>query len=132
MKLFKIKCFLVNLLREICLTWLDITHNNNIFIIWMKALLWNKLNGYCLDTLYFLVLRNFLFRVCFSLNEGTEIPLYLAFWLALFWGCFLEFLSIIIILVSWGAVLDLVIPSWSLFDTKLSRLFFHFVFHLEF
>ena len=58
--------------------------------------------------------------------------LYLAFWLALFWGCFLEFLSIIIIIVSWGAVLDLVIPSWLLFDTKLSQLFFHFVFHLEF
>ena len=39
--LLKIKCFLVNLLREIyqlCLTWLYNTHNVNIFkIIWMKV-----------------------------------------------------------------------------------------------
>ena len=51
------------------------------------------------------------------------------FWLTLFWGCPLKFLSILIILVSWGAVFDLEIPSWLLLDTKLSNLFFHFVFH---
>ena len=56
MKLFKIKCFLINLLTEIyqlCLTWLYITHNINILITWMKVLLWNKLNDSCFDTLCF-------------------------------------------------------------------------------
>ena len=116
MQLFKIKCFLVNLLKQIhqlCLTWLCITYNINIFIIWRKVLLGNKLNDFYLDPRCFLVFKYFLFRVCFSLNEETEIFL-------------------IIILVSWGAVTDLEISSSLLLDTKLGALFFHFVFHLWF
>ena len=76
MKIVKIKCFMVKLLRKIyqlCLTCLYITHNINIFIIWTKVLLRNKLNGLGLGTPCFLVFKYFLFRVCFSLNEGTEI-----------------------------------------------------------
>ena len=43
------------------MTWLYITHNINIFIILMKALLGNKLNDICLETLYFLVFKYMLF-----------------------------------------------------------------------
>ena len=42
-----------------------------------------------------------------------------SFWLYLFWGCSLEFLSIIIILFIWGAVFDLEIPFWLFFDIEL-------------
>ena len=48
--------FPVNLLKEIyqlSLTWLYITHNINILIIWVKALLGNKLNDCYFDTLFF-------------------------------------------------------------------------------
>ena len=51
--------------------------------------------------------------VSYVLNWGSS------FWLTLFWGCFLEFLSIIIITVILGVVFDLEIPSWLLLDTKL-------------
>ena len=123
MKLFKTKCFVVNLWREIyqlCLTWIYITHNLNIFIIRIKVLLGNNLNDFCLETFCFLVFKYFLFKVCFSLNEGSEIFNWgSSFWLTLFWGCSLELLSIIIIPVSWGAVFDLEVPSWLLLDTKL-------------
>ena len=45
----------------------------------------------------------------------------------------MEFLLIIIIItVSWGTVFDLEITSWLLLDSKLSTLFFHFVFHFWF
>ena len=68
---------------------------------------------------------------CFILNE--ELKYFInwdrSFWLTLFWGCFLEFLSIIIP-VSWRAVYDLEIPSWLPLDSKLSTSFFHFVFHV--
>ena len=53
------------------------------------------------------------------------------FWLTLFWRCSLEFLSIIIP-ASWGAVFDLKIPYWLFLETKLSTLFFHFLFHFWF
>ena len=145
MKLFKKKCFLVNLWREIyqfCLIWLYITQYIYIyiyiymFIILIKVLLGNKLNDFCLKTLYFLVFKYFLFSSLFQFkwriwniffNWGSS------FWLTLFSGCSLEFLSIIIMhAVSWGAVFDLEIPSWLLLDTKLVPFFLHFVFHFWF
>ena len=50
-----------------------------------------------------------------------------SFWVTLFWGCYLKFLSVTIFSANWGAVFDLEISSWFLLDTKLSTLFFHFV-----
>ena len=45
MKLFKAKCFLVAL---------DYAQYIHSYIIWMKAMLGNKSNNFCLDTLCFL------------------------------------------------------------------------------
>ena len=53
---------------QLCLKWL--THSFNIVIFSMKLLLRNKLNDFCLETLAF---KYFLFRVCFNLNERSEI-----------------------------------------------------------
>ena len=106
---------MVNLLREIyqlCMIWLYIRQNINILIIWMNVLFGNTLNDFCLDTFCF----------CFF-NWGSS------FWLTLSWGWSSEFLSIIIIiLVSWRAVLDLEVPYWLFFDAKLRNLIFQFCF----
>ena len=72
----------------------------------MKVLLGNKLNEFCLDTLCFLP------NVFFNWDSS--------FWLTSFWGCSLEFLSIITASVNWGTVFDLEIPTWLLLHTKLS------------
>ena len=80
----------------------------------------NKWNDFCHETLCFLVFEYFLFRVCFSLNEGSEIFFNWdsSFWLTLFLGYCLEFLSIIIIIptISWGCSVwfedSVLIGSW--------------------
>ena len=42
-----------------------------------------------------------------------------SFWLTSFWGCSLEFLSIITASANWGIVFDLEILTWLLLHTKL-------------
>ena len=52
-----------------------------------------------------------------------------SFWSTSLWGCSLEFLSIIIVIIvsaNWRVVFDLKIPSWLFLDTKLNTLFFQF------
>ena len=53
---------------QLCLKWL--THSLKIAIFWMELLLRNKLNDFYLETLVF---KHFLFRVCFNLNDRSEI-----------------------------------------------------------
>ena len=80
----------------------------------------NKWNDFCHETLCFLVFEYFLFIVCFSLNEGSEFFFNWdsSFWLTLFLGHCLEFLSIIIIIItiSWGCKVwfedSVLIGSW--------------------
>ena len=72
----------------------------------MKALLGNKVNDFCLPSAL-------LFVKCFFNSSSS-------FWLPSFWGCSLEFLSIITASVNWGTVFDLQILTWLLLHTKLS------------
>ena len=69
-------------------------------------------------------LKLFRFFMKYFFNWGSS------FWLTSFWGCSLEFQSVITASANWGEVFDLEIPSWFLLHTKLSEvanLFFHFV-----
>ena len=79
------------------------------YIIWMKALLGNKLNDFCLNALCFWFSSNFCSDFYFSLSKRTEIFLHnwgSSIWLTLLWECSLEFLSITIVFsANWGECL---------------------------
>ena len=51
--------------QQLCLKWLYITLNIT-YEIWMKVLLRNELNDFCLETLCFLAFKYSLFRVLFQ------------------------------------------------------------------
>ena len=110
---------------DLCLTWLYITHNIHLpnlnsltqeYIEWLLS--WQSLIYWYLST--------FCSEFCFDLSERTEIFLFhigSSFWLFLFWGCSLEFLSAIVACANREAVFDFEIKSWLLLNNKQKRYF---------
>ena len=121
------KCWLYEntLQDDLCLTWLFITHNIHLpnlnsltqeYIEWLLS--WQSLIYWYLST--------FCSEFCFDLSERTEIFLFhigSSFWLFLFWGCSLEFLSAIVACANREAVFDFEIKSWLLLNNKQKRYF---------
>ena len=121
------KCWLYQntLQDDLCLTWLFITHNIHLpnlnsltqeYIEWLLS--WQSLIYWYLST--------FCSEFCFDLSERTEIFLFhigSSFWLFLFWGCSLEFLSAIVACANREAVFDFEIKSWLLLNNKQKRYF---------
>ena len=112
MNLFKLKCFLVNLLREIyqlCMIWLYITHKINIYNL-NEVFAWVQIKWHLPWHSLF-----FGFQVFFAQSFASVLMKELKyifnwgsfFWLNLFCGYSLRFLSIIIISSNWEAVFDL-------------------------